>query len=81
MYLEKDISEDLVSLTDGKSWMHLLQVDGNAIASFKGQPFAQLTFLQWLSMAVNRLTDLDGLVGAALESLSLSGWSVGFTTG
>ncbi|XP_034732667.1 leucine-rich repeat-containing protein 23 isoform X1 [Etheostoma cragini] len=50
-----------------------LKVDNNAVSCFKGQPFAQLTFLQWLSMAVNWLKDLDGLVGPALESLNLTG--------
>ncbi|XP_027144323.1 leucine-rich repeat-containing protein 23 [Larimichthys crocea] len=53
-----------------------LKVDSNAVACFKEQPFAHLTYLQWLSMAVNRLTDLDGLVGPALESLNLSGNSI-----
>uniref|UniRef100_A0A4W6ERF4 Leucine-rich repeat-containing protein 23 n=1 Tax=Lates calcarifer TaxID=8187 RepID=A0A4W6ERF4_LATCA len=47
----------------------------------KGQPFAQLTYLQWLSMAVNRLTDLDGLVGPALETLNLTGNSIKRVTG
>ncbi|KAK5863654.1 hypothetical protein PBY51_000668 [Eleginops maclovinus] len=50
-----------------------LKVDNNAVASFKGQPFAQMTYLQWLSMAGNRITELDGLVGPALESLNLTG--------
>ncbi|XP_054464480.1 leucine-rich repeat-containing protein 23 [Anoplopoma fimbria] len=50
-----------------------LKVDNNAVKCFKGQPFAQLTFLKCLSMAMNRLTDLDGLVGPALESLNLAG--------
>ncbi|XP_070825668.1 leucine-rich repeat-containing protein 23 [Chaetodon trifascialis] len=53
-----------------------LKADNNAVACFKGQPFAQLTYLQWLSMAGNRLTDLDGLVGPALESLNLTGNSI-----
>ncbi|XP_029011012.1 leucine-rich repeat-containing protein 23 [Betta splendens] len=53
-----------------------LKVDNNSVGSFKGQPFAQLTFLQWLSMAVNQLTDLDGLVGPALETLILTGNSI-----
>lgn len=55
----------------------LLQVDNNAVTCFKGQPFAQLTYLQWLSLAANQLTDVDGLVGPALERLNLTGWSVG----
>ncbi|XP_037540033.1 leucine-rich repeat-containing protein 23 [Nematolebias whitei] len=50
-----------------------LKVDNNVVASFKGQPFPELSFLQWLSMAANRLTDLDGLAGPALESLDLTG--------
>ncbi|XP_026223781.1 leucine-rich repeat-containing protein 23 [Anabas testudineus] len=53
-----------------------LKVDNNAVACFKGQPFAQLTYLQWLSMAVNQLTELDGLTGPALESLILTGNSI-----
>uniref|UniRef100_A0A3B4UTG2 Leucine-rich repeat-containing protein 23 n=1 Tax=Seriola dumerili TaxID=41447 RepID=A0A3B4UTG2_SERDU len=40
------------------------------------QPFAHLNYLQWLSMAVNQLTELDGLVGPALESLNLTGNSI-----
>lgn len=48
---------------------------------FKEQPFAQLTYLQWLSIAMNQLTDVDGLVGPALESLNLTGWFIGFTSG
>lgn len=43
------------------------------MASFKEQPLARLTYLQWLSVAANRLTDLDGLVGPALETLILTG--------
>lgn len=53
-----------------------LKVDHNAVACFKGQPFDQLPYLQWLSMASNQLTELDGLVGSALESLSLTGNSI-----
>lgn len=48
------------------------------MTSFKEQPFAQLTYLQWLSMKVNRLTELEGLIGPSLESLILTGWSVRF---
>ncbi|XP_037629524.1 leucine-rich repeat-containing protein 23 [Sebastes umbrosus] len=58
-----------------------LKVDNNAVASLKDQPFNQFTYLQWLSMAGNRLTDLDGLVGPALESLNLSGNSIQRVTG
>ncbi|CAI5647653.1 leucine-rich repeat-containing protein 23 isoform X2 [Oreochromis niloticus] len=50
-----------------------LKVDNNAVMCFKEQPFAQLTYLQWLSIAMNQLTDVDGLVGPALESLNLTG--------
>ncbi|KAM9351166.1 leucine-rich repeat-containing protein 23 [Symphorus nematophorus] len=53
-----------------------LKVDNNAVSCFKGQPFPLLTYLQWLSMAVNQLTDLDGLVGPALERLNLTGNSI-----
>lgn len=52
-----------------------MQVDRNAVASFKGQPFAELTFLQWLSVAVNRLADIEGLFGQAMETLILTGFS------
>lgn len=47
------------------------------MACFKEETFTKLTYLQWLSMALNRLTDLDGLVGPAMETLILTGWSVG----
>uniref|UniRef100_A0A671UVL5 Leucine-rich repeat-containing protein 23 n=1 Tax=Sparus aurata TaxID=8175 RepID=A0A671UVL5_SPAAU len=50
-----------------------LKVDNNAVACIKGQPFAQLAYLQWLSMAGNRLTELDDLAGPALECLNLTG--------
>ncbi|KAM7404808.1 hypothetical protein PAMP_012120 [Pampus punctatissimus] len=53
-----------------------LKVDNNAVACFKGQPFAQLTYLQWLSMAVNQLTELNDLAGPTLESLNLTGNSI-----
>ncbi|XP_074537635.1 leucine-rich repeat-containing protein 23 [Halichoeres trimaculatus] len=59
----------LVSLTQ----LLWLKVDNNAVVSFEGQPFTQLPYLQWLSMAGNRLTDVVGLVGPALESLNLTG--------
>ncbi|XP_054645536.1 leucine-rich repeat-containing protein 23 [Dunckerocampus dactyliophorus] len=49
-----------------------LKVDRNIVTYFQGQAFAQLAYLQWLSMAANRLTDVDGLVGPSLESLILS---------
>ncbi|CAB1330360.1 unnamed protein product [Coregonus sp. 'balchen'] len=47
--------------------------DGNMVAGFRGQPLGQLTYLQWLSLALNRLRDLEGLEGPALESLNLIG--------
>lgn len=50
-----------------------LQVNNNSVMCFKEKPFAQLTYLQWLSIAMNQLTDVDGLVGPALESLNLTG--------
>ncbi|XP_071332460.1 leucine-rich repeat-containing protein 23 [Trachinotus anak] len=53
-----------------------LKVDNNAVACVKGQPFTKLTYLQWLSMAGNQLTELDGLVGPALESINLTGNSI-----
>ncbi|KAI4824009.1 hypothetical protein KUCAC02_012555 [Chaenocephalus aceratus] len=71
-----DISNNqLTDLSHLESLTHLLwlKVDNNAVASFKGQPFAQLTYLQRLSMAGNRITELDGLVGPSLESLNLTG--------
>ncbi|XP_023280935.1 leucine-rich repeat-containing protein 23 [Seriola lalandi dorsalis] len=74
-----DISNNrLIDLSPLASLIQLLwlKVDNNAVACFKGQPFAQLTYLQWLSMAVNQLTELDGLVGPALESLNLTGNSI-----
>lgn len=37
-----------------------------------------MIYLQWLSMAVNKLTDLEGLAGPALETLNLIGWSDDF---
>lgn len=42
------------------------------------QPLAQFPYLQWLSMVLNRITDLHGLVGPALECVNLNGWSLGF---
>lgn len=54
--------------------MQLLQADNNAVVSIKGQPFSELFYLQWLSIATNRLTDIDGLSGPALESLILTGF-------
>ncbi|XP_034446402.1 leucine-rich repeat-containing protein 23-like isoform X1 [Hippoglossus hippoglossus] len=50
-----------------------LKVDNNALACLEGNPFTQLSYLQWLSVAANQLTDLGGLVGPALETLNLTG--------
>ena len=50
------------------------------MACFQGQTLSQLTYLQWLSMAMNQLKNLDGLVGPALECLNLTGWSVSFVS-
>uniref|UniRef100_A0A1A8AJ72 Leucine rich repeat containing 23 n=1 Tax=Nothobranchius furzeri TaxID=105023 RepID=A0A1A8AJ72_NOTFU len=72
-------NNNLTDLSPLAAQDHLLwlKVDKNAAASFKGQPFAGFPFLQWLSIAANRVTDLDGLVGpAALESLNLTGNSI-----
>ncbi|XP_056157704.1 leucine-rich repeat-containing protein 23 [Lampris incognitus] len=53
-----------------------LKIDKNAVASFKGQPLDQLTYLQWLSLTMNKLQDLEGLAGPALENLILTGNSI-----
>ncbi|CAJ1085097.1 leucine-rich repeat-containing protein 23 [Xyrichtys novacula] len=50
-----------------------LKVDNNAVACFKEQPFAKLSYLQWLSMVGNQLTDVDGLNCPSLENLNLTG--------
>ncbi|KAM6924389.1 leucine-rich repeat-containing protein 23 [Xenentodon cancila] len=83
-----DLSKNhLTDLSPLASLSHLLwlKVDNNAVACFKGQPFGELTYLQWLSVAINRLVDIDGLVGPALESLNLTGNGIqqinGFETG
>ncbi|XP_048035036.1 leucine-rich repeat-containing protein 23 isoform X3 [Megalobrama amblycephala] len=47
--------------------------DGNLLQTFEGQPFGQLTYLQWLSFANNRLFDVKGIGGPALETLNLTG--------
>lgn len=38
------------------------------------QPLAQFPYLQWLSLVLNRITDLHGLIGPALECVNLNGW-------
>ncbi|KAJ8404651.1 hypothetical protein AAFF_G00335140 [Aldrovandia affinis] len=50
-----------------------LKGDGNLVRSFTGQSLGQLAYLQWLSLALNRICDLEGLGGASLESLNLTG--------
>ncbi|XP_034151950.1 leucine-rich repeat-containing protein 23 [Esox lucius] len=50
-----------------------LKCDGNKVPGFKGQPLGQLMHLQWLSLALNHLKDLEGLEGVGLESLNLTG--------
>uniref|UniRef100_A0A8C1KF81 Leucine-rich repeat-containing protein 23 n=1 Tax=Cyprinus carpio TaxID=7962 RepID=A0A8C1KF81_CYPCA len=47
--------------------------DANLLQRFEGQPFGKLTYLQWLSFASNRLFDVKGLGGPALETLNLTG--------
>ncbi|KAG9269606.1 leucine-rich repeat-containing protein 23 [Astyanax mexicanus] len=50
-----------------------LKADGNQLPGFRDQPLGQLAYLQWLSLAANRLGDTEGLGGPALESLNLTG--------
>ncbi|XP_062871665.1 leucine-rich repeat-containing protein 23 [Trichomycterus rosablanca] len=50
-----------------------LKGDANQIQGFKGQQLGQLPYLQWLSLVSNRLTDMKGLDGPALENLNLIG--------
>ncbi|XP_036447738.1 leucine-rich repeat-containing protein 23 [Colossoma macropomum] len=50
-----------------------LKGDSNRLQRFKGQPLDQFTYLQWLSLAVNRLCDMEGLGGPSLETLNLIG--------
>ncbi|XP_061590834.1 leucine-rich repeat-containing protein 23 [Cololabis saira] len=83
-----DLSKNhLTDLAPLASLSHLLwlKVDNNAVACFKGQPFGELTYLQWLSLAKNKLVDIDGLVCPALQSLNLTGNGIrqmnGFQTG
>ncbi|XP_016110324.1 leucine-rich repeat-containing protein 23-like [Sinocyclocheilus grahami] len=47
--------------------------DGNLLQRFEGKPFGKLAYLQWLSFANNRLFDVKGLGGPALETLNLTG--------
>ncbi|XP_024148656.1 leucine-rich repeat-containing protein 23 isoform X1 [Oryzias melastigma] len=71
-----DLSNNYLNdLSPLASLKHLLwlKVDKNDVVSFQGQPFAELIYLQRLSMAANQLNDVNGLVGPALESLNLKG--------
>uniref|UniRef100_A0A3Q2XMR1 Leucine-rich repeat-containing protein 23 n=1 Tax=Hippocampus comes TaxID=109280 RepID=A0A3Q2XMR1_HIPCM len=68
-----DVSNNRISdLSPLSSLTQLLWLK-NYVTCFQGQTFSQLAYLQWLSMAANRLTEVEGLVGPALESLNLSG--------
>ncbi|XP_064159960.1 leucine-rich repeat-containing protein 23 [Anguilla rostrata] len=58
-----------------------LKGDGNLIRSLAGQPLGQLAYLQWLSLALNRICDLDGLGGPSLESINLIGNGIQRVTG
>ncbi|KAJ8259698.1 hypothetical protein GJAV_G00172390 [Gymnothorax javanicus] len=58
-----------------------LKGDGNLIHSFVGQPLGQLAYLQWLSLGLNRISDLDGLGGPSLETINLVGNNIQRVTG
>uniref|UniRef100_A0A3Q3WW96 Leucine-rich repeat-containing protein 23 n=1 Tax=Mola mola TaxID=94237 RepID=A0A3Q3WW96_MOLML len=63
-----DVSNNhITNLSPLASLTHLLWLKA------RRQPFAQLRYLQWLSIAGNHITDPDGLVGPSLERLILSG--------
>lgn len=49
------------------------QVDNNCLSCLKMQPLSQFPHLQWLSFVMNRITDLHGLIGPALECVNLKG--------
>ncbi|KAI7794051.1 leucine-rich repeat-containing protein 23 [Triplophysa rosa] len=71
-----DISSNHLSdLSPLAGLTHLLWVkgDSNLIQRCEGQWFDQLGFLQWLSLASNRLCDVKGLKATALETLNLIG--------
>ncbi|XP_061075381.1 leucine-rich repeat-containing protein 23 isoform X1 [Conger conger] len=79
-----DISSNLVSdLSPLTALTQLLWLkgDGNVIQRFEGQPLGQLAYLQWLSLALNRICDLKGLGGPSLESINLIGNSIERVTG
>lgn len=50
-----------------------LKADANQVQSVRGQPLSQLPYLQWLNLMSNRLNEMEGLDGPALESLNLTG--------
>lgn len=50
-----------------------LKVDNNCLSCLRMQPLAHFPYLQWLSLVLNRVTDLHGLVGPALECVNLNG--------
>ncbi|XP_068160503.1 leucine-rich repeat-containing protein 23 isoform X2 [Antennarius striatus] len=69
-----DVSNNhLMDLSPLASLTHLLwlKVDHNAV-EHTGKLFTLLAYLQWLNMAANRITDLNDLVGPALETLNLT---------
>ncbi|XP_063065633.1 leucine-rich repeat-containing protein 23 [Engraulis encrasicolus] len=49
-----------------------LKLDGNQVKTLRGR-LQPLHYLQWFSLAKNRLTDLEGLSFPALETLNLIG--------
>ncbi|KAF4078161.1 hypothetical protein AMELA_G00196130 [Ameiurus melas] len=50
-----------------------VKADTNQVQSVRGQSLSQLPYLQWLSLMSNRLSDIEGLGGPALENLNLIG--------
>uniref|UniRef100_A0A673AVE6 Leucine rich repeat containing 23 n=1 Tax=Sphaeramia orbicularis TaxID=375764 RepID=A0A673AVE6_9TELE len=70
----------LTDISEISNYVHLrfLDLSNNRLADLA--PLASLTQLLWLKrntcMAGNLLTDLDGLVGSALESLNVTGNSI-----
>lgn len=70
-----DISSNRLSdLSPLTGLTHLLWVkgDSNLIEKFEEHWLEQVTYLQWLSLASNRLCDVKGLGAPALESLNLT---------
>ncbi|XP_051948102.1 leucine-rich repeat-containing protein 23-like isoform X1 [Xyrauchen texanus] len=68
-------SNNLTDLSPLAALTQLLWVkgDGNLIERFDGEMFGQLNYLQWLSLASNRICDVKGFGGPALETLNLIG--------